>query len=91
MVIVFSRIRPRGRLVHPGSLGRLRFALGLVGFLQGRWVHSSLVVIGLFRGRRDHSESPLRSLGSPGVVGFTRVHTGGRWVCKWSLASLGFA
>ena len=62
-VVRFTRIRLAGDCVHPGPLGSLGLALGVVGFMRGCWVHS---------------RSPLRSLGSSGVVGFSRVHAGGR-------------
>ena len=56
---------PWGYLVHPGSLGSLRFALGVAGFFRAGWVDTG---------------SPLGSMGSSGVVGFTGVRPGGRWV-----------
>ena len=62
---MFTRVRSAVRSVYPVSLGSLVFALGVVEFIQGCWVH-----IG----------SPLGSLGSSGVVGFIRVRPGGRWV-----------
>ena len=52
MVVWFTRVRPRGRWVHPGSLRLLRFALGRrvnpgslgsQGFALG-WLGSSRVV-----------------------------------------------
>ena len=64
-------------------LGSLGFALGVDGFIRSRWVHSG---------------SRWGSFSSSGVVVFTRVRPGGRWVrsrCHWvhapSLGSLGFA
>ena len=33
-------VRLDGRWVHAGSLSSLGFALGVVGFIRGRWVHS---------------------------------------------------
>ena len=47
-----------GRWVHPGWLG-------VVGFIQVRWVHSC---------------APWSPWGSSGVFVFTCVHSGGRWV-----------
>ena len=38
-VVRFTRIRLGGDCVHPGPLGSLRFALGVVGFIRGCWVH----------------------------------------------------
>ena len=81
------------RWVHPGSLGSLGFAMGVVGFIGGFWVQWC---------------SPCGSLGSSWVVGFTRVRPGdcwvhmvvvrftqvrpgGSWVHAGSLGSLGFA
>ena len=62
-------MRLGGRLVHIGSLGLLGCALRVVGFIWGRWVH-----IGARLGSMgDH----WVSLGSSGVVGFTRVRPGG--------------
>ena len=72
----FTRIRLRGGRVHPGSFGSLGFALGVIGFIRSRWVHSG---------------SPLWSWGPFAVVGFTVVRTGGRWVHPGWLGSLGFA
>ena len=57
-VFGFTRIRPGGRWVHPGSLDSLGFALGVLAFIRGCWVQSG---------------SRLGSLCSLGVVGFTRV------------------
>ena len=65
-----------GRWVHPASLGSLGFALGVVGFIQCRWVHSGLLC------------GPLNS---SGVVGFNRFCNWGRFVYPGSLDSLGFA
>ena len=39
----FTWVRPGGRCVHPGSLGSLVFALGVVGFIWCRWVHAGLL------------------------------------------------
>ena len=62
MVVGFTRVRPGGRWVHPGSLGSLRCALIIVGFIRGRLVHSG---------------SPWGSLGSSGLVWFARERSGG--------------
>ena len=56
--------------------GSLRFAIGVVGFIQDRLVHSG---------------SPLGKLVSFGVFGFTRVRSGGRCVHPRTLGSLAFA
>ena len=74
-VVAFTRVCPWGRWVHPGSLGSIKFALGFTGFIRGRWVHlgsswvsmGSSVVVGLLAF-------------AMGVVGFTGVRLGGRWV-----------
>ena len=79
-VVAFTRVRPWGRWVHPGSLGSIKFALGFTGFIRGRWVHLG---------------SSWVSMGSSVVVGFTGVRHGGRWVhwrSPWgSLGALSFA
>ena len=64
-VVVFTRVHAGGRWVHPGSLGSLRFALGVIWFIWGHWIHSG---------------SRSGSLGSSGVVGFTWFRPRGRWV-----------
>ena len=81
-VVGFIRVRPAGRLVcsgvrwvHPRWLGSLRFALGFVWFIGGRWVHSG---------------SPCGPLDSSGVVGFTRFRFRDSWVHAVSLGSLGY-
>ena len=105
-VVGFIRVRPGGRWVHVVSLGSLRFAMGVVGitrvrpwgqslgssgvvaFTRGSWVHLgslgslgfALVVVGFIRVRWVHSHSLCWSLCSSGVVSFTRVRPGGRWV-----------
>ena len=62
---VFGFIRERlgGRWVHPGLLGSLAYALGVVGLNRGFWIHSS---------------APCGSLGSFRVVVFARACPGGR-------------
>ena len=82
-VVVFTRVRLGCRWVHPESLGSHGFALGVVGLIRGRWVHSC---------------SPWGRWVYPGllgsldfVVGFSRVHACVRWVHPWSLCSLGLA
>ena len=57
-VVGFARARPRGRWVHPSSLGSLTHALEIVGFIRGHW----------FR-----SPANRRSLGSTVVVRVTGV------------------
>ena len=56
-----TRERPSGGWVHPGSLGSLAHALGIIRFVRGPSVHS---------------RAPLESLGFPGVVNETpfRAH-----------------
>ena len=54
-VFGFTRVRPRGRWVHPGSFGSLGCALGVVCFIRDRWVHSG---------------APRGSVGSSRVVRF---------------------
>ena len=61
----FSPFRLWNRWVQPGSMSSLRFCLGVVGFIQGCWVHSG---------------SLSGSLGSSGFAWFTRVRPGGGWV-----------
>ena len=51
----------------------IRARPGVVVYIRDRWAHSS---------------SLRWSLGSSGVIGFTRVHSGGRSVYLWSLCSL---
>ena len=68
-VIGFTRIRPRGRWVHPSSLDSLRFAMGVVGFVRVRWVGFTLGPLGSSGvvhagGRSVHSCSLWLSLGS---------------------------
>ena len=79
------------RWVHPGRLGSLWCANGVIGFILGRWVHSgapwvslgsSRVALGYARGGWVHPVS-LESLGSAlGVGGFIRnrcVHSDTPW------------
>ena len=70
--IGFSRVRPGGSWVQPGSLRSLGFALGVVGF--------ALCVVEFIRGSCVHLVSRWVLLDSFRVVGFTRVSPGGRWV-----------
>ena len=106
VIVGFTRVRAGSRSVTAASLCSVEFALEVVGLLWGRWVHS-----GSRWGRLVHLESwrslwfALSSLGSSGVVGFTRVrdgvvgYIGDRWVhsisrwCRWvhagSLRSFG--
>ena len=75
-VVGFTRVRPAGQWVHPGSFDSLEYALGVVRFIRGLWVNSG---------------SPWGSQCSSGVVGFTRVRHGFRWVHPEWLGSLVFA
>ena len=85
-VVVFTRVRPRGCCVNPGSLGSLArameslgslaCALGFVGFILSRWVRSC---------------EPWRSLGSSEVVRFTRARPVVLRVNPGSLGSLACA
>ena len=92
-VVGFTRVRPGGRRVHPGSLGSLTCALRFVGFIWRRWLYScalssivcALGVVGFIRGRWIHSGVPWGSIGSSAVVGFTRVRPEGRRVHPGSL------
>ena len=40
VVDLFNQVCPGVRWVHPGSLGSLRCAQAVIGFIQSRWVHS---------------------------------------------------
>ena len=61
-------MRPGGRLVHPGSLGSLRCALVIIGFIRVRLVHSGALWAAL---------GSCGSFGSSEVVWFIRVHPAG--------------
>ena len=65
----FTLVRLDGGRVYPGSFGSLGFALGVFGFIRGRWVYSVLPLWSL--GNPGSLEFALGSLGSSGVVGFT--------------------
>ena len=71
-VVGFTRVRAGGRWIYSGSLCSLGFALWVVGFALG--------VVRFMRGLWIHLISLWGSLGSSGVVRFTRVRPGGRWV-----------
>ena len=84
------RVRNGGLWVDHGSLGSLKCTLGVVRFIQGRCFH--LCAQRLIQGRCVHLDAPLESLGSSGVVRFTRVRSWGSsgavrfshvrpWVC----------
>ena len=60
----FSRVRTGVCLVHPVSVGSLVRALGVVGLIHVRWVHL---------------RTPLRSMGSSGMLR-SLVRPGSRWV-----------
>ena len=53
---------PASRCIHQRSLGSLGYALGVDGFILGSC---------------DHSGDYWKSLGSPGLVGFTRALSSG--------------
>ena len=53
-VVEFTRVRPKCRWVYLGSLGSLTRALGVVGFIRGRWIYW---------------RAPLWSLVYPGSLG----------------------
>ena len=78
---MFTWVRAGGRLVYAGSLESLTFAMGIGGFIRGRWVNSGLPWESL--------ASLLGSFGSPAVVGFTWVRPRGRLVRTSWLYSLG--
>ena len=71
-------VRPAGSSVHLRSMCVyiLGFALLVVRYIQGRWVHS---------------HSPWVSLGSSRVVRFTLVRLVGGWIHPGSFGSLWFA
>ena len=79
-VVRFTLVLPGGRWVFPVSLGSHGCTLWDVGFFLGIWGHSYAPW-----------GSPLRSMGSSGVVCFTRLRPGGRWVHPGSLGSLVYA
>ena len=78
------------------------FALGVVGFIRGRWVHSgshweslgSTRVVGFIRCRWFQSGSARGSLSSSGVIAFTLVCRRVRWLLSgsplWSFGLSGF-
>ena len=75
----FKRVRPRVVGGHSGSLGSRGCALGVVG---GRRVHADALwgSSAPSEARCVHTGAPGGGSGSFGVVGFTRVRSGGRWV-----------
>ena len=83
---MFTRVCPGDRCVDPWSLGSLArvplVSLGLSGMFG-----FTLRIVGLIRGRWVHLGTPLGSMGSPGVVVFTRMRPGGRWFRLGSLRS----
>ena len=72
----FIRVRPEGRRVHPESLLSLGYALVVVGFILGRWVHWG---------------APLESSYSSGFAGFTGVCLGCCLAHAESLGSFAYA
>ena len=92
-VVGLTLVHRWGCSVYPGTLGSLRFALRVVGFIRGLCVSTRVRT----SGRSVHSHSPWVTLGSPsvvrftlvrlvdgldssGIVGFTRVRPWYRWV-----------
>ena len=72
-----------GHWVHPVSLGSHRIALGVLRFFRSRWGSSfgSFSSSGVCLANLSSPWVSLASLGfALGVVGFTRVRPGGRWV-----------
>ena len=82
-VVGFTRVRAGVCWVHPGSLVSLGFALWVVEFALG--------VVGFMRGRWVQLGSPWESFGSFGDIVFTLIRPGGRWVHPRSLDTLWFA
>ena len=78
----FTRVRPAGHRAYLGSLGSRGFALGVVELDKRR---CALGVVGFIQGRWVYSGAPWGSSGSFGVVGFAWVHPGGRQVHSGSL------
>ena len=82
-------LRPCGHRVRSASLGSLRYALGVVGFVWDRWVHC-----GELCGTSESLGSfgcALVVVGFVGVAGLIRVRPEGRLVPSGSLRSLGCA
>ena len=89
--LLFNRVRVGDCWVHPGSLGSLGCAFAVVGFirvysvrLESRWVH-----MGAPWNRCVHSDVHWVSLGSSGVVRYTRERPWGVSVYAGSMDSLG--
>ena len=83
-------MRPRGRRVRWGSLGSLGWALVVIGFVRGRWVHCAApfgVVCFVLGNWVRWGES----LGSFGDARFFGVRPGCRGVRSGSMGSLGCA
>ena len=82
-VAAFIGVCPGGRRVHPMSLGSLGSALGVVGFIRGRWVYCGAL--------RASSRCDLEVYCSSAIAGFIVVHPGGRsvrwvaWCAYWGL------
>ena len=103
-VVRYIMVCPGGRRVHLGSLagapsgslsvaGLIWSALGVVGFILGRWINSAcaLGVVGFIWGRWAHSRAPWESLCSFSVVGYIRVRPAGRRGHSRSLGTFRYA
>ena len=89
-----TRVHPGARWVHPGPLGSLGFALGVVRIISGRQLGSldfAMGVVGFFLSPWVNSGWPWGSLGSSGVRGITPVGTGFRWVHPGTLGLIRLA
>ena len=92
-------MRLAGRRVHPGSLGELGCALGVVVFIRVRLVHwgapwgwsGSSGVAGFIGVRRPvHPCSLERDMGLVGFIQGRRVHWGASWGSLGSYGVAGF-
>ena len=82
-MVGLTRARPAVLGVHPGWLGSLECALGVVGWLGS--LACALEFVWFNLGGSVHSSAPCGSLGSSEV---TRARPVGRWVHPGSLGSL---
>ena len=71
---------PWRRWVHPWSVGSTPYALGVVWFIRGHWVHYTL------RSRSVHLWSLARALGSVWFIWECSVHSRAPWRSMGSLA-----